>query len=323
MLRRGSRVTRPPVSSTAAAACVLLAGAVAGCGSAPSSPERLDGTYETTIRLTQMRAVDVPSEPPGPAGTWRLAIRGGRFAITRDSGRDCNWIYGALTRTGRRSMTWTVLDAGGSGATNEPDDSYELRWSRFRDVLTLSAVSSGSAGYFGVAPWRKVAASGARSRLGARCPPPPAALEPTGAETIQPNPRAHLDARVRLVRSGASRWEGEARSQQLGRGRMTIAGRVVFVAPETRGRLEFALRFANGELTGCLIAEIIRRPHARWLWDTISGQITSASAGLRRYRAAPIGIYGVTAAGDLDRMDGRLDATPARPVAGVAPRDLC
>jgi hypothetical protein len=323
MLRRGSRVTLPPASRAAAAACVLLAGAVAGCGSAPSSPERLDGTYETTIRLAQTRAVDVPGEPPGPAGTWRLAIRGGRFAITRDSVRDCNWIYGALTRTGRRSMSWTVLDAGGSGAINEPDDTYELRWSRFRDVLTLSAVTSGSAGYFGVAPWRKVAATGARSRLGTRCPPPPAALEPTGAETIEPNPRAHLDALVRLVRSGASQWEGEARSQQLGRGRMTIAGHVVFVAPATRGRLEFAVRFPTGELGGCLIVEITRRPHARWLWDATSGQITSASAGLRRYRAAPVAIYGVTNAADLGRMDGRLDATPSRPVAGFAPRDLC
>src|SRR5439155_14369698 len=137
---------------------------------------------------------------------------------------------------------------------------YAFTWSRFHDVLTLAALKGASAGYFAAKPWRRIGAP-TPTALSQRCPPPAGALRPTGAERATPSPDASIRFSGALVRTAPETWHGDGHSAELGRGRLTIRGPIVLSTAAVRTRLTFTARFAAGELRGCAISFILRRPH--------------------------------------------------------------
>jgi hypothetical protein len=297
-----------------------------GCGGAPDKPAQLDGVYRATTSAAELGRIDAAGESAQNWGSWTLVLDRGRFAFTRENDQACTWAYGALGRGKSNLMEWTVIDGGGSpgAAASQPRDGYRLRWSRYRDVLTLRPANGGSAGYFAAKPWRRIAETPTPKPLSKRCPPPPGALEPTGAERATPAPDATIVFSGDLVRAGPTTWVGTVSSKQLGPGRLAIEGQVVLSPPRPRARLTFAARFSKGELRGCAINAILRRPHARYLWEGDGGQITGTSPALRKYLGLPGGIHGFTMIDRLNHMHGGFGSFPAggRGVRS-APGDLC
>ena len=287
-------LTRAVVRPALAAAIALV---VVGCGERPGEPPSLDGVYRATIGAEDLAAINAPEERAPGGGTWTLVLDRGRFAITQDAGdQGCAWAYGALGLGGRNVMRWTVIDAGAVPAgvnTNQPGDRYRFGWSRYRDVLTLSTARGGVGGYFAAKPWRRIARTPAASGLSTRCPPPAVALKPTGAEHATPSPDAVIHLTADLVRTTATTWRAAGATTALGPGRLRLDGDVSFSSEQTRRRLTFAARFAGGELRGCAINTITRRPHARYLWQG-NGQITATSPALHAYLGLPVSIGGIT-----------------------------
>jgi hypothetical protein len=316
-------LTRAAVGSALAAAVALVA---VGCGHRPGQPPSLDGVYRATIGPEDLAAINVPDESVPSAGAWTLVLDRGRFAITQDGGdQGCAWAYGALGLGARNVMRWTVIDAGAvpaAVASNQPGDRYRFGWSRFRDVLTLSRARGGVGGYFAAKPWRRVALTPAASGLSTRCPPPAGALQPTGAEHATPSPDAVLHLTADLVRTTSSTWRGNGRDDALGPGRLRLDGDVSFSSEQSRHGLTFAARFTGGELRGCAINTVTRRPHAHYLWEG-HGQITATSPALHGYLGLPMSIGGTTMTDAVTHMHGALaNTSPERPSA-AAPGDLC
>jgi hypothetical protein len=299
----------------------------AGCGGGSKTPAQVDGVYRVTTSAAELAMIDAPGEDAESWGDWTLVLDRGRFAITRENDRACTWAYGALGLRKSNAMDWTVIDGGGvppGAAANQPRDSYRFSWNRYRDVLTLDAVKGGSAGYFAAKPWRRIAETPTAHDLSRRCPPPAGALAPNGAERATPSRDAAIGFSGDLVRTGPTTWEGGGTSTELGRGRLTIDGNVVFQPPETRTRLTFAARFSKGELRGCAINAILRRPYGRYLWEGDGGQITGTSPALRRYLGLEVSFGGVTRTDSLTHMHGGLRTSPAAHRRRAAPpRDLC
>jgi hypothetical protein len=326
MRHRDSHVTRVKASGKRGAGAAVVSLFAVGCGGAANEPAQFDGVYRATTSAAELGRIDAAGESAQNWGTWTLVLDRGRFAFTRENDQTCTWAYGALGRRKNNVMDWTVIDGGGSpgAAASQPRDSYRFRWSRYRDVLTLSPAKGGSAGYFAGKPWRRIAETPTPKPLSKRCAPPPGALEPTGAEHATPAPGATLGFSGDLVRAGPTTWVGRVRSKQLGPGRLAIEGTVVFSSPRPRTRLTFSARFSKGELRGCTINAILRRPHARYLWEGEGGQITGTSPELRKYLGLPGGIYGVTMLGRLDHMHGGFGSLPtAARGPGAAPGDIC
>ena len=257
---------------------------------------------------------DKPGRPGRPDGVyrmassgkvWMLALSGRRFAVTRSDRRDCTWAYGGLTTKGEQ-VELRVVDAAGPAATAvaEPTDVIRLRWSRYRDVMELHALSAGTAAMLAGAPWRRVADTRASGR---QCHPPAAALTPTGVENLRPT-GATLSFSGDFVRTGPTHWDGRGTAKDLGPGRMTIDGRVV-LGHLTRSRVTFTLRVSRGILHGCSITTIWRRPRGRYVWDG-PGQITATASRLRRYLALSGGVGGVTFTYARDRMHGGFGSYP-------------
>jgi len=300
-----------------------------GCGNAPGGAARLDGTYRLITGADELARIDASGENAESWGTWTLVLDRGRFAFTREGGQACTWAYGALGLQKDNVMDWTVIDGGGarpSATANQPNDSYRFRWSRYRDVLTLSGLQGRSGGDFAAKPWRRIATTPSARDLSRRCPPPPGALEPTGAERRAgaPAPDATLDLSGDLVNTRPATWVGGVASKQLGRGRLAIDGDIEFSRSTPRTRLTFTARFSAGELRGCSVIAILDRPHGRYLWESSGGQITGTSPELRRYLGLPVGVRGVTTTGDLHRVSSRVESVPAAEREdGATTRDLC
>jgi hypothetical protein len=317
------------VSKPAIAAAAALALLAAGCGDAPDGPARLDGTYRLTTSAHELAGIDAPGESAENWGTWTLALRRGRFALTREGAKACTWAYGALALGKGNVMDLTVIDGGGTppgAGANRPNDGYGFRWSRYRDVLTLRATAGRPAGRFAVKPWRRIDRTPTANDLSRRCPPPAGALEPSGAERPAgaPVPDATLELVGDLARTGPTTWVGDIASQQLGRGRLAIEGAVELPLAEPRTRLTFAARFSGGELRGCSVIAILRRPHGRYLWESSGGQITGTSPGLREYLGLPVAIRGLTTSSHLRRARIRMGSVPAEEREdGAVLRDLC
>jgi hypothetical protein len=253
---------------------------------------------------------------------WNLAMSGRRFAVTRSDRRDCTWAYGGLTAKGGQ-VELRVVDAAGpaAAAVAEPTDVLRLRWSRYRDVMELRALSAGTAAILAAAPWRQVAGPDGPESFDRRCRPPVAALTPTGVENLRPT-GATLRFSGDFVRTGSTRWEGHGTAKELGPGHMVIDGRVV-LGRLTRSRLTFTLRVARGILRGCAITTILRRPHRRYVWDG-PGQITATSPRLRKYLALSGGIGGVTYTYARDRMHGGFGSHPGpHPRRRLRPDVVC
>ena len=316
-----------PVRPGLAAAIALVALVAIGCGQQSGAPPSLDGVYRATVGAEDLAAINAPAESAPNRGAWTLVLDRGRFAITQDGGdQGCAWAYGALGLDERNRMRWTIIDAGAvpaGVASNQPGDRYRFGWSRYRDVLTLSAARGGAGGYFVAKPWRRIAQTPTASALSTRCPPPPGALQPTGAEHATPSRDAAIHFTGDLVRTTPTTWKGNGVDKALGRGHLTIDGDVSFSSDQSRGRLTFAARFSGGELRGCAINTITRRPHAHYLWEG-HGQITATSPALHAYLGLPMSIGGTTMTDAVTHMHGSLGSASERPrTATAAPSDLC
>lgn len=295
-----------------------LASALGGCGSqAPAVPD-VDGVYRTSVAVRELAA---GAGPASHWGTWTLVIRGPRFALTRENPNNCTWAYGTIAFAGDRTRL-TVIDLGGDrlDTTSKPADTYAFHWSRYHDVLQLRTSASAAQGGFVNKAWRRIDEHPSATRLSTRCPPPPGVLSPTGAEHAAPSPRAAFRFEVDLKRSGQS-WRGPGTSEALGRGIVTLAGPISFRSPFDHARMTFTAQVPAGKLHGCVIDFLVRRPHRRFLWRAVAGQITSATQSLRRYVGLGFGMYGVTSMDTIDRMHGGIESDVAS--AHAAPRDLC
>jgi hypothetical protein len=305
-----------PMRTVALATAALLALAATGCGDGSSKKGGganrgpVDGAYRLTTSAKELAGVNAPGESADTWGTWTLVLDRDRFAFTRENEQACTWAYGVFALK-RNVMDWTVVDAkfASKDAANEPGDRYKFRWSRFRDVLTLSPAKGGRAGYFAVKPWRRIAETPSANDLSGRCPPPGAALQPTGAEGVTARAGVEIDASADLTKTNPTRWEGNMTSKQLGGGRLTVEGNVVFQPPVTRNRLNFTARFSKGELRGCTINSVLSRPHARFVWDG-SGQITDTSPALRRYRGLTIITGAITKKDALEQARFSVQTVP-------------
>lgn len=309
------------LAGAVAAAVALVA---SGCGGGSEGPPILDGVYRATVGAKDLGAIDAPGESAANRGTWTLVLNRGRFAVIQESDEACAWAYGALALVRGNRMSWRVIDAGAvpaGAASNHPGDDYRFSWSRYRDVLTLSAPARGTAGYFAAKPWHRIARTPVAKST--RCPPPAGALEPTGAEHAGPSPDATIHFTGDLARTGPTTWEGGGTSTTLGRGRLTIEGSVGFSPGETRNRLTFTAHFSEGELRGCAITTVIRRPHAHYLWAG-DGQITAASPALREYLGLAVSLVGTTRVNDVNHMHGGFASLrPGPGTPAQAPGDLC
>jgi hypothetical protein len=296
-----------------------LAGALGGCGTRTPAVPDVDGVYRTSVAVRELAGA---AGPAGNWGTWTLAIRRPRFALTRENAGTCTWMYGTIAFAGDRTRL-TVIDLGGDrlDPANKPADAYAFYWSRYRDVLKLRPSTSASQGGFVSTAWRRIAESPSATQLSARCRPPPGVLSPTGAEHAVPSPRAKFFLEVDLKRSGAQSWRGQATSDALGRGTVALAGPISFRSPNDHARMAFIAQLPGGELRGCVIDYLVRRPHQRFLWGSVAGQITGATESLRRYVGLGFSMSGLTSIHAIDRMHGSIESDVAS--AHAAPRDLC
>jgi hypothetical protein len=240
---------------------------------------------------------------------WTLGLAGHRFAAAHDGPLGCEWAYGGLSVTGHR-MELRIVDSAGPAGPGDaaPNDIYEFRWNRYRDVLRLHSVAGATGRELTAAPWRQVTNSGAPRGLDGRCRPPAAALVPTGVEDVTPT-GATIGFGGDFVRTGPTTWRARGTSKEIGPGTMRIEGRILFRHELTRSRVTFTVRVKHGVLRGCAIASIIPRPHGRWVWDG-AAQVTATSPRLRRYLALSGGIGGVTHLDARDRMHGGFGSYP-------------
>ena len=142
---------------------------------------RIDGVYRATTTADDLRRAGAPEEEviAENYGTWIFVFDRGRFADTQENGPSCTWGYGTYTVKGAQ-MEWAFIDGGGSapnGAYNRLGEFFRYRWSRYRDLLTLSRVAGAiSPANFRAAPFRLINSTPSRASFSKRCPPPAAAL---------------------------------------------------------------------------------------------------------------------------------------------------
>jgi hypothetical protein len=137
--------------------------------------------YRVTTTVDDLRRAGAPEDEviPENYGTWIFVFDHGRFADTQENGPSCTWGYGTYAVTGAQ-MVWTFVDGGGlapNNAYNRSGEVFHYRWSRYRDLLTLSAVPGEiSPANFRAVPLRRIGSPPSRASLSKRCPPPAAAL---------------------------------------------------------------------------------------------------------------------------------------------------
>ena len=140
------------------------------------------------------------------------------------------------------------------------------------------------------------------------------AIDPATVETTLRGELAHVDA---------LHWSGPAQGPvAAGTGILTLTGIVNLVPPtcctepgkvpaDARNVLTFRWTSPAGNLQGCVINTIYRRPQGRWVWDG-PGRVTQATGALRRFRGRKIGIGGVTRVSEPKRAHIAFSAN-ARP----------
>ena len=148
---------------------------------APGSHTVLDGVYEAdTTRAEMSAAGGSPIElAPENWGHWVFVFDGGRFAFTQHAGPACTWGYGTLTVTADQ-LELHFIDGGGispNHAVNEPGELFDYQWSRYRDVVSWSAVPGAVSPLpWRVRPWHLISTDPTSRFFDGRCPPPAAAL---------------------------------------------------------------------------------------------------------------------------------------------------
>lgn len=115
-----------------------------------------------------------------------------------------------------------------------------------------------------------------------------------------------LDVRASLLtKTTDTTWQGDVLSPQLGRGQLTLAGKVTFLPTAnddpTPGFVRFRVAFKKGWLRGCFRNSVYLRPGNRQVWDG-PGRVTASSASLRAYRRMNVAESGMTPGADLTRV---------------------
>jgi hypothetical protein len=105
-----------------------------------------------------------------------------------------------------------------------------------------------------------------------------------------------------VVRSlGANRWEGRVAGPDGGPGLLTLVGPVELTPrPCCEGFhqanthvLQFRWTSPRGSISGCVVNTVLRRPHARFVWDG-PGRVKAATGAFARYRGREIAIGGAS-----------------------------
>jgi TRAP-type transport system periplasmic protein len=148
----------------------------------PTSKTAARNAFDGTYRM------DAPANcDPAPenCGTWSLVFDRGRFAFTQEDGIACTWGYGTLTVSGNE-IAWSITDGGGyapHGTVNRPGERFVYAWNLYKERMTLALlpvgpafVSNSRSALIFLDPWRRLSATGERSYLSSRCPPPREAL---------------------------------------------------------------------------------------------------------------------------------------------------
>ncbi len=142
----------------------------------PSTP--FDGVYEMDTSEADGQKSD-PKVVPENWGHWVFVFGGGRFAFTQENRLACGWGYGTYTVAGSQ-VEWRFTGGGGktpTGATTKLGEEFVFDWNRYRDTMTLSAVSGAvSPDIFYLKPWHRLSSSPSGSFLSKRCLPPPEAM---------------------------------------------------------------------------------------------------------------------------------------------------
>jgi len=108
--------------------------------------------------------------------------------------------------------------------------------------------------------------------------------------------RVKLSVRAAVLKqTSPTTWRGSALSPQLGKGTLTLVGKVTFRSDTkpSSSRLRFRATFKSGRVSGCLYNTVLLRPGARQVWDG-PGQVTATSSALRRYRGVLVHDGGLT-----------------------------
>jgi hypothetical protein len=151
-----------------------------GCGPVTqlaNQPGPLDGVYEYTRTAAQLRAsgVDASAIVPENYGTFVFVFDRGRFAQTQENQQACTWAYGTIAVKGDK-LEQQFAAAGGiapSNANNKPGEFFVLRWSLYRDKLTLVAISPPDVPRL---TGTRISTSPSARYFSKRCPPPASAL---------------------------------------------------------------------------------------------------------------------------------------------------
>lgn len=123
-----------------------------------------------------------------------------------------------------------------------------------------------------------------------------------GAVASAAGPKLSVRA-AKLTKTSDTRWAGSVVSPQLGKGKLTLTGRITFNDKDAddpnsdRNDVRFRATFKNGSLRGCFVINTLLRPGNRQVWGG-EGRVTSTSASLRRYRGLKLMADGATPAND-------------------------
>jgi TRAP-type C4-dicarboxylate transport system substrate-binding protein len=164
---------RTSVPAAAAASCAL-----SGVPAAKPGPlDELDGVYRFTIsNYGELRAAGADSGEfnPSNVGPFTFVFDRGRFAETTENPQACVWDYGTVVVNGAK-ITLSYSDGGGSppSLANSPGEQFTLKWSLYRDLLTMRRVPGVAVPTaFVVRPWLRVSTTPSYGYLSKRCPPP-------------------------------------------------------------------------------------------------------------------------------------------------------
>jgi TRAP-type C4-dicarboxylate transport system substrate-binding protein len=165
------------VHAGAAPSCALSGVPAAKLGSAG----QLDGVYRFTINdygELQAAGADSSELNPGNVGTETFVFDRGHFAETVENPQACTWAYGTIMVTGAK-ISLSYSDGGGypPAWANQPGEQFTLKWSLYRDSLTMRHGPGGAGPTpFVVRPWLRVSTTPSYDYLSKRCPPPANAL---------------------------------------------------------------------------------------------------------------------------------------------------
>jgi TRAP-type transport system periplasmic protein len=136
---------------------------IAAAGGATRAVTPIDGIYEVSYTATELIKAGSFDAPPQNYGTFRLILNRGRWEQTQRSDKADTWTIGHYTLSG--DVLTTTVDAGGGnapgGAVDKPGDGSSVRWSRYRDQLSLRPLypTLDPADYplgWTIKPWRRL-----------------------------------------------------------------------------------------------------------------------------------------------------------------------